>query len=129
MRSKPTLRTNPNASQGSLKWSIISLGDNPGGVDDSPLHLLLILHRREFAGNHAQNDILVWWKVLQWLEAAGALGVVLEIVRVDIQFLEQLHGNAIVPALGEVATPDEVSATQVHAHVHVFWKTDEAVVV
>lgn len=43
-------------------------------------------------------------KVLQWLEGACAGGVVFEVVRVNIDLLEELDGDAVVATLAEVHT-------------------------
>lgn len=129
MRSKATLRADTNLVKGSLEGSVVTLGDELGRIDDTLLHLLLVLHGGELAGHNAEDDVLVRGKVLEGLEAAGALGVVLEVVGVHVEFLEQLDGNAIVATLGEVAAADEVAAAQVNTDVHVLGQTDEAVIV
>lgn len=129
MRSKATLWADTDLVKGSLEGDIVPLGDELGRIDDALLHLLLVLHSGELAGDDAENDVLVRGQVLEGLEAAGSLRVVLEVVGVHVELLEQLDGDAVVAALGEVAAADEVAAAQVHADVHVRWQADEAVVV
>lgn len=43
-------------------------------------------------------------EVLQWLEGACAGGIVFEVVRVDVDLLEELDGDAVVATLAEVHT-------------------------
>jgi hypothetical protein len=48
-----------------------------GGVD-AALEVVLLLQLREFGADETQDDALALGRVAQRLEAAGALGVVLE---------------------------------------------------
>jgi len=57
--------------------------------------------------------MLIPRQTLQRLEAAGARGVVLEILGVDVELLEHLLRDAVVAAFAEVAAVDEVSAADV----------------
>lgn len=129
VRSKATLRADTDLVEGGFEGDIVALGDELGRINNALLRLLLVLHRGELAGDDAENDVLVRGQVLEGLEAAGALRVVLEVVRVYIELLEQLDGDTVVAALGEVAASNEIAAAQVHADVHVRWQADETVVV
>jgi hypothetical protein len=129
VRSKATLRADTDLVQGSFERDVVTLGDDLGRINNTLLHLLLVLHGSELAGHNAENDLLVRGQVLEGLEAAGALGVVLKVVSVHVELLEQLDGDAVVSALGKVAAANEIAAAQVHANVHVLGQADEAVVV
>ena len=52
-----------------------------------------------------------------------------DVVGRDVQVAEQLCGDGVVAAFGEVARADEVAAAEVHADVHVGRGAGEAVVV
>lgn len=129
VRSETTLRADTDLVESLLEGNVVTLSDELGGIDNALLHLLLVLHGGELASHDAEDDVLVAGQVLEGLEAAGALGVVLQVVGVDVELLEQLDGNAVVSTLGEVAATDEVAAAQVNTNVHVLGQTDEAVVV
>jgi hypothetical protein len=58
---------------------------------------------RELGADDADDDVLVLGEVLEGLEAAGALGVVFEVEGVDGEGLEELLGDDVVGAFGEVA--------------------------
>lgn len=129
VRSKSTLRANTDLVQSSLNRDVVTLGNDLGSIEHAGLHLLLVLHSGKLAGDNAQDDILVWWQVLEGLETTGTLGVVLQVIGVHVQLLEQLDGDAVIATLGEVTATDEVAAAQMHANVHVRRQADEAVVV
>jgi hypothetical protein len=67
--------------------------------------------------------------MLQWLEAARPRCVVLEVVRVHVQFPEELGCYALAGALGEVAAANEVTAADMKADVHVWRAFGDAGVV
>ena len=67
--------------------------------------------------------------MLQRLEAARPVGVVLEVERRDVEVLKELLGDDVVGALGEVAAADEVAAAEVDAGVQVRGEAGEGVVV
>lgn len=127
--SESTLGADADLVQGSLEGDVVALGDDLGGVDDTSLHLLLVLHGGELGGDNTQDDVLVGGEVLEGLEATGTLGVVLEVVGVHVKLLEELDGDAVVATLGEVTAADEVTAAQVDTDVHILGNADEAVVV
>lgn len=129
VRSKSTLRTNTNLVKGSVERDVVTLSDELGSINNAGLHLLLVLQSGELGSDHTQDDVLVGGQELEGLEAAGAGGIVLEVVGVDVQLLEELDGDAVVAALGEVTATDEVAAAQVDTDVHVRREVDEAVVV
>ena len=116
MTRKPTLRTNTHPLQRLPHTLSTTLRNKLRSLQNPPLHLLQILQRRKFTRNDAQNHILVFRERLQRFEAAGARGVVFEVVRVDVEVLEEFLGDAVVAAFGEVAAVDEVAAADV---VHV----------
>lgn len=129
VRGETTLGANTNLVESLLDGDVVALGNDLGSVDDAGLHLFLVFHGGELGGDNAQDDVLVGGEVLEGLEAAGALGVVLQVVGVHVQLLEQLDGDAVVTTLGEVTAADEVTAAQVDTNVHVLGETDEGVVV
>jgi len=129
VRRKATLRADTNLVERRIQRDVVTLSNDLGSVDNALLHLLLILHGGKLAGDDTQDDVLVGGEVLERLEATGTLGVVLEVVGVHVQLLEELDGDAVVAALGEVAAANEVAAAQVHSDVHVGGQVDEAVVV
>lgn len=106
-----------------------SLGDVLCSLENTGFHLLLILELRDLGANDTHDDVLVLGKELEGLETAGALGIILEVERVDVEVLEELLRDDVVRTLGEVATPDEVAAAQVNTGVHVFGKLAYCVVV
>jgi hypothetical protein len=55
--------------------------------------------------------------------------VVFQIVGVDVQVLEELSGDGVVAAFGEVARADEVAAAEVDADVEVRGAGAEAFIV
>lgn len=129
VRSETTLRADTDLVKGLLEGDVVTLSDELSGINNALLHLLLVLHGGELASDDAENHVLVAGEVLEGLEATGALGVILQVIGVDVELLEQLDGDAVVSTLGEVAAADEVAAAQVHANVHVLGQTDETVVV
>lgn len=80
-----------------------SLGHPLGGREDALLHLLLVLELGQLGADDADDDVLVLGEVLQGLEAARPLVVILQVEGVDVQVLEQLLGDDVVRSLGEVA--------------------------
>lgn len=116
---KPTLRANTNLLQSLLSSDTVALGDELSGLVHPLLHLLLVLQLGELAGHHSQDHVLVFGELLERLEASSARGVVLEVVGVDVEFLKELGGNAVVATLGEMTAANEVAATDVDADVEV----------
>lgn len=116
---KPTLRADTEPLQRLLARTPRPTGHHVRSRVHPCLHLLLILELGELARQDAQDDVFVLRQVHQRLEAAGARRVVLEVVRVDVQGLEELDGDAVVAALGEVARVYKVAAAEVDADVHV----------
>lgn len=110
MGSKTTLRANTDLVKRSIEGDVVTLSDELSSIDDSLLHILLILQLGELASDNTQNDVLVSGQELERLETTGAGGVVLEVVGVDVQFLEELDGDTVVATLGEVAAADKVTA-------------------
>lgn len=106
MGTKPTLRAHTNPLERLLGRLTTPLGHPLGGAQHALLHLLLVLELRELGADDADDDVLVLGEVLQGLEAAGALGVVFEVEGVDVEGLEELLGDDVVGALGEVAAAD-----------------------
>lgn len=129
MGSKSTLGTNTNLVQGSIERDVVTLSNELGSINDAGLHLLLVLHGGELGSDDSQDDVLVGGQELEGLEATGTGGVVLQVVGVHVQLLEQLDGNAVVTAFGEVTAADEVTAAQVDTDVHVGGQVGETVVV
>lgn len=106
-----------------------ALGHVIGSLVDALLHLAQVLELGELAGDDSHDDVLVGGQLGQWLEAAGAVRVVLEEVGVDVDLLEELGGDAVVAALGEVARVGKVATAQVQTDVQVGGPLGEAVVV
>lgn len=69
------------------------------------------------------------WQVEQGLEATGARRVVFKVVGGDVELLEELDGDAVVAAFGEVPGAHEVSSADVKANVHLLGMLGDAVVV
>ena len=119
MSTETALGTNSH----SLKCLLLTLAhalSNPvRRAQDSLLHLLLVLQLGKLGADNADDDVLVLGEELQRLEAAGTLGVVLEVESVHVQVAEELLSNDVVLALGEVTATDEVTAAQMDAGVHV----------
>jgi hypothetical protein len=129
MSAKATLRADADALQRLLTRLTTARGNKVRRLVDPLLHRLLILQLAELGANHTDHDVLVLGQKLERLEAAGALGVVLKVKSVDVEVLEQLLGNDVVRALGEVAAADEVAAAQVDTRVHVGGDLAETVIV
>lgn len=110
MGSKTTLRANTNLVKCSIERDVVPLSNELSSINDPLLHLLLVLKFGELASDNTQNDILVGGQELERLETTGTGGIVLEVVGVDIQLLEELDGDTIIAALGEVAAADKVTA-------------------
>jgi len=127
--SKPTLRANATLLQRLLNRDPITLSNELGSLIHPLFHLLLVLELRELGGHDAQNDVLVAGQFFEGLEASRAGGVVLEVVGIDVELLEELGGDTVVAALGEVARADEVAAADVDADVEVGGALGEGVVV
>lgn len=127
--SKATLRANTNLIKRLLQGNPVTLSNELSGIIDALLHLLLVLELGELGGHDTEDDVLVAGQLLERLEAAGARGVVFEVVGVDVEFLEELGGDTVVAALREVARADEVAAAEVDADVEVGGPLGEAVVV
>lgn len=69
---------------------------------DPLLQLLRVLKLRELGRHQPQHDALMLGKMPERLERPRALGVVFKIVRVDVDLLEELDGDAVVSAFTEV---------------------------
>jgi hypothetical protein len=68
---------------------------------DPTLHVLDVLERGELGRDHAEHDGLVRGQVLERLERARTLGVILKVKHVHVDLVEELLGDAIVPACGD----------------------------
>src|SRR5687767_5558653 len=106
MRTKPTLRAHTNPLERLLRSLTTALSHPLRRADHPLLHVLLVLQLRELSADDADDDVLVLGEVLEGLKTAGALGVVFEVEGVDVEGLEELLGNDVVGALGEVAATD-----------------------
>ena len=82
-------------------------------------HLPLVLQLRELRRHNPNNHILVLRQMLQRLEPPRARRVVLEVIRRDVQVVEQRGRDAIVGALAEVFRADVVAAAEMDAEVEV----------
>lgn len=80
MASEATLRRNGQPLQRLLPTLLAAFSDVVGGFVDAVDHLLLVLELGKFGGHDADDDVLVVGEVLEGLEAAGARGVVFEVV-------------------------------------------------
>ena len=129
VRSKATLGADTDLVQSSIERDVVTLSDELGSINDALLHLFLVFELGELASDDTEDDVLVRGKELEGLEAAGARGVVFEVVGVHVQLLEELDGNAVVTALGEVTAADEVTAAQMNTDVQIGGQVDEDVVV
>jgi len=95
-----------------------SLSYNICGLEHPLLHLLFVLQLRELTCDDTKNDVLIGWEMQQRLEVTGPRGVVLEVVGLHIKVLEDLGGDAVVAAFGEVTGAHEVTAADVETEVH-----------
>lgn len=129
VRSESTLGADTDLVKGSVEGDVVTIGDELSGVENTLLHLFLVLERGELAGDDTENDVLVRGEELEGLEASGARSVVLEVVGCHVQLLEQLDGDAVVTALGEVTAADEVTAAQVDTDVQVSGQASGDVIV
>ena len=127
--SKSTLGADTDLVKSSIKRDVVTLGDELGSINDTILHLLLILELGELASDDTQDDILVDGKEFEGLKATRARSVVLKVVGVHVQLLEKLDSDTVIATLGEVTAADEVTAAQVNTDVHISGKFGEAVVV
>lgn len=96
MRAEAALRAHAHPLERLLRRLAAALGHPLGRAQHALLHLLLVLELWQLGADNADNDVLALGQVLQGLEPAGALGVVLEVEGVDIQRLEELLGNDVV---------------------------------
>jgi hypothetical protein len=78
------LGTDADALEGLLAGLAAALGDKVGGLVEALLGGLLVLELAELGADGADDDVLVLGEVLEGLEAAGALRVVLEVEGVDV---------------------------------------------
>ena len=106
MRAEAALRTHADALQRLVARLARALGHKLRSAQQSLLHLLLVLQLRVLGGYDAHHHVLVLGQVLERLEAACSLRVVLEIEGVDLQRPEELLGDDVVRALGEESTAD-----------------------
>src|SRR5437763_19426 len=53
----------------------------------------------------------------------------LKIISIAVNFIEKLHGNSIITALGEMHTALEIPTTQVQANRHIFFVSFKTIVV
>lgn len=129
MSTEPALRAHGNPLERLLLSLALTLGDPIRGAQYTLLHLLLVLQLGQLCADYSNDDILVRWEVLKGLKTSSALGVVLEVEGVDVEVAEELLGDDVVLALGEVAAADKVASAEVDARVHVGGQLGEAVVV
>lgn len=129
MTCEATLRTDAQSLQGLLLRFSTSFSYTFSSVQDSILHCLSILQLWEFRSDDSKYHVFVPGEMFQWLEGACSLGVVFEIVCVDVDGLEKLDGYSVVPSLAEVTRTDEVASAQVETYVHVGRASGETVVV
>ena len=64
-----------------------AFGDEVCGLVHTRNHLVLVFEGGKFRSDDAEDDVLVLGEVCKRLEAAGARGVVFEVVSVNIQVL------------------------------------------
>lgn len=129
MTREPTLRAHPQPPQRIPSTLTIPPRHKVRSLIHPPLHLIQILQFRKLARDDAEDHILVLRQALQRLKASGSGRVVLEVVRVHVEIPEELLGDAVVAAFGEVTAVDEVAAAEVDADVHVGGAVGDAVVV
>jgi len=108
--AETALRAEANALQGLLLRSAASRRDELGGLVDPLLDLLLVLQVAQLGADGSDDDVLVLGEELEGLETAGTGGVVLEVEGVDLEVGEELLGDDVVSALGEVAASDKLRA-------------------
>ena len=101
MTSETALRTYAQSLDGLLFRLAATFGHELGRFVYPGFHLLFVLELRELAGDHTEYHVLVFGEELQWLEAAGSRGVVLEVVRRDVKVVEELLGDYVVAAFLE----------------------------
>lgn len=106
-----------------------ALSNELGSFVDALLHLLLVLQLAELGGDDSDNNVLILGQEFQGFETTGTLSIVLEVKSVDVQACEELLGDNVVGALGEVAATNEVAAAQVNTGVHVSGNLADGVVV
>lgn len=123
------LRANANLFQGLLDGHVVALGNELGGIVDTLLHLLLVLHLGELAGHDAQDHVLVPRQLLKRSEASCTGSVEFEVVCVDVKFLEESRGNPIVASFREVAAANKVTTAEMDTDMHVSRTFGDAVVV
>lgn len=111
------LGTDANPLQGLVSGLARPLGHDVSGSEDALAQLVHVLERGELAGDDAEDDVLVGRQLLEGLERPRPLRVVLQEVRVDVDLVEQLRRDAVVPALREVPAVGEVAPAQVDPHV------------
>ena len=129
MRTESALGTDPDPLEGLLTSLSRPLRHKLGGLVDLLLRGLLVFQLPQFGADTPNNHVLVLGQELERLEPAGALGVVFQIERVDVEVLKEPFGNDVVRALGEVAPADEVASAQVYARVQVRGQSGDRVVV
>lgn len=129
MGTEPTLRTNRHSLPRLLLGLSTALGHPLHRLFNASLDLLLVFQLPQLGRDHADHHVLVLGEVLQGIKPAGARGVVLEVEGVDVEFGEQLLGDDVVGARGEVAAADEVAAAEVDAGVEVGGEEGEGLVV
>jgi hypothetical protein len=89
MASKAALWAHADLAQSLLLADAIALSNEVGGLHDAGNHLVGVLKSRELGSDDAENDVLVAWEMLERLEAAGARGVIFEVVGVYVKVLEE----------------------------------------
>lgn len=87
-----------------------SFRNEVGSLVYSLLHLFLVLQRPHLGADTPDDDVLVLGQVLEGLEAARSLGVVLQIKRIHVEVLEQPLRDNIVSSLGEVSSTNEITS-------------------
>lgn len=98
MRTEATLGADRHPLERLLPGLTRSLRNPAHSLLHPSLQLLLAFQLPQLRAHNTQNDVLVLGKVLQGLETAGALGVVLEVEGVDVELGEKLLGDDVVGA-------------------------------
>lgn len=129
MTGKATLRTHPDPLQCPVPGLSGPLGHKVRCLQHPLPQIPEVLQLRELTRDDTQDDILVGRELLEGLEAAGTVGIVLKEVRVDVDLVEQLGGDPVVATLAEVTAVCKVAAAEVDAHVQVVGTLGDTVIV
>ena len=103
MRRKPTLRTDTDLLQRSLAIDTITLGNEVRSLVHALNHIGFVLQFWELGRHDTENDVLVRWEFLKWLETACARGVVFEVVGIYVEVLV-LSVRTQISRMAEVLT-------------------------